>query len=603
METSELSYASIDTSDAVMAVKVAMLMLEAKTVLKPPRTLKAKEWPPKYEEVLVWRRSYLARYETDPKFLASAKKYYAKNCVAFINHWCDTYDPRNVGTDKPVWMPFVLFDKQEDLVKFVLACLKEDAPGLIEKCRTMGATWICVAISVWLWLFHPGVVVGWGSQDAVTVDRIGDSKSIFWKIRELIARIPAVFKPAHIPPEHLKQYVCYNAEAGSSIVGEVGDKIGRGGRTRIYFKDESAHYEHPELIEASLSENTRVPIDISSVNGLGNLFHRKREAGIDWYPGAEIEKGYTRVFVMDWSDHPEYNQEWYDDKRKHHERQGTLHVFAQEIERNYSAAVEGVIIPAIWVDAAVDAHKVLGLDNGGLWGAALDVADEGGDRNALVKRQGIVLRSAKEWGERDTGVTARRALAECEGLGPLELQYDCLGVGSGVKAESNRLKDDNLMPRGLVLVAWPASGKVLRPADRVIPGDKESPRNKDFYYNLKAQAWWELRLRFYRTYQAVVGIADEEGKLVRVQHDPDDLISLDSTMPLLHKVKKELSQATASKGTKMKLVVDKAPEGTRSPNLADAVVMAYTPLPQNVGDFTMIGTTIPRIYIGGEQVN
>ena len=27
--------------------------------------------------------------------------------------------------------------------------------------------------------------------------------------------------------------------------------IGRGGRKLIYFKDESAHYEHPEMIEAA----------------------------------------------------------------------------------------------------------------------------------------------------------------------------------------------------------------------------------------------------------------------------------------------------------------------------------------------------------------
>jgi len=32
----------------------------------------------------------------------------------------------------------------------------------------------------------------------------------------------------------------------------------------------------------------------------------------------------------------------------------------------------------------------------------------------------------------------------------------------------------------------------------------------------------------------------------------------------------------------MKLVVDKSPEGTRSPNLADAVVMAYWPMVKHV---------------------
>jgi hypothetical protein len=65
----------------------------------------------------------------------------------------------------------------------------------------------------------------------------------------------------------------------------------------------------------------------------------------------------------------------------------------------------------------------------------------------------------------------------------------------------------------------------------------------------------------------------------RVRHDrPDALRSGRADqppidLPLLRT--KEQSQPTASKGTRMRLVIDKQPEGTRSPNLADAVVMAY----------------------------
>jgi phage terminase large subunit len=62
----------------------------------------------------------------------------------------------------------------------------------------------------------------------------------------------------------------------------------------------------------------------------------------------------------------------------------------------------------------------------------------------------------------------------------------------------------------------------------------------------------------------------------------DDLISLPSTLPLLRTLQKELSQPTASKGTRMRLVIDKQPEGTRSPNLADAIVMAYWPVGDGV---------------------
>jgi hypothetical protein len=38
---------------------------------------------------------------------------------------------------------------------------------------------------------------------------------------------------------------------------------------------------------------------------------------------------------------------------------------------------------------------------------------------------------------------------------------------------------------------------------------------------------------------------------------------------------------------KMRLMIDKQPEGTRSPNLADAVVMAYWPVVNSLYDSSM----------------
>jgi phage terminase large subunit len=134
------------------------------------------------------------------------------------------------------------------------------------------------------------------------------------------------------------------------------------------------------------------------------------------------------------------------------------------------------------------------------------------------------------------------------------------------------------MPKGVELIAWNAGAGVLDPERRVIDGDGESPLNKDFYTNLKAQAWWQLRRRFEKTHRAVA-----EG----IEFPHDELISLPSVLPLLRTLQKELSQPTMSKGSRMRLVIDKAPEGTRSPNLADAVVMAYWPVVNSLYDSSM----------------
>ena len=182
-----------------------------------------------------------------------------------------------------------------------------------------------------------------------------------------------------------------------------------------------------------------------------------------------------------------------------------------------------------------------------------------------------------------------------------ELQYDAAGgLGSHVKAQANMLKEAKAYPEGLVCVPWNAGGKVLHPAHRVNEDDQESPRNKDFYSNLKAQAWWEFRNRVYRTHQMVTGIPMEPGgPLIKIEHDVDTLFSLPSKLPLFQKIRKELLQPVMTTGAKLKLVVDKAPEGTKSPNLADGIVMVYWPMPAVTGEFTDVGL-MPAIFVGGE---
>jgi phage terminase large subunit len=93
--------------------------------------------------------------------------------------------------------------------------------------------------------------------------------------------------------------------------------------------------------------------------------------------------------------------------------------------------------------------------------------------------------------------------------------------------------------------------------------------NKDYFANRKAQAWFALRMRFLLTYKAVT-----EGELPA---DLDRLISLNPHMPNLQKLCLELSQPTAMQNGAGKMLINKAPEGSKSPNLADSVMMRFAP--------------------------
>lgn len=544
-------------------------------------------WPPDYkQEMLERERRTDIMFESVDNLIA-CKEYYRNRPIEFIEHWCYTFDPRNAGTGKPTKIPFLLFPRQRQFVEFLHRCLQNETHGLIEKSRDLGATWLAISFSVWLFLFHKDATIGWGSRKAANVDQIGDMSSIFEKIRWQLRCIPKTFYPKGFDPDTSMSFmkiVCQGG--GASITGESGDDIGRGGRTLIFFKDEASHFEHPESIEAALADTTRIQIDISSVNGLGNVFHRKREAGIEWSPGKALVKGKTNVFIMDWSDHPEKTRAWYDEREAKAIEEGLLHVFRQEVDRNYAAAVEGIVIPGDWVKSAIDAHVKLNFEehqNDDCY-AGLDVADGGGDKNALAVREGPILRYIEQWGARDVGITTRKALDDTSMYArrgrKVNIQYDSVGVGAGVKAEANRLADDGLMPQYIELHSWNAGSTTLEPDARVVEDDDESPLCKDFYANLKSEAWWNLRLRFERTHRAVMANNPK-------MYDQDELISLPSTLPMLRTLQKELSQPTMSKGTRMKLVIDKAPEGTFSPNLADSVVMCFWPVDKYAYDLSM----------------
>ena len=553
------------------------------TDISPPRVLDREEWPPNYVEIYAWRRQQLIKVRENKSLVACSREYYKNNPIDFIIHWAVTYDPRIAGGNAAAIMPFVLFRRQAEFIQFLHACLKAEAPALCEKSRDMGATWLCCAFSIWLWLYWPGTAIGWGSRKADLVDKIGDPSSIFEKMRIILRNLPDWMLPEGFSLwQHVSQMRILNPATGSVITGEAGDGIGRGGRCQVFFFDEAAHHEHPELVEAALGYNTRIQVLISSVNGPATVFQRKREAGIEWYPGAEAVKGQTNVFVFDWSDHPEKTVEWYERERLAKEREGLSHVFAQEVERNPSAAVVGTIIPRLWIMAAVGAADKLKLRDDGGWCAGLDVADGGYDRNALALRKGIALKDVWEWGARDTGVTTRKVLDMVEDLGTCEVGYDCIGVGSGVKSEINRLNEvveTRLRMRNIHFVPWNAALPPLHPEGHVIASDVASPLNKDFYGNVKAQGWWELRLRFERTYRAIRKLADDATEIEKgFTYDPNELITLPERAPWLQQAIKELTQPVRKKDVStLKMIIDKTPDEMRSPNMGDAIMMAYWP--------------------------
>jgi phage terminase large subunit len=506
---------------------------------------------PDYARVFRQRIEALKRIRLDPDSLPAIKRYYRDHPADFISDWGCTYDPRNVEVGQPPLIPFVLYPRQREWIDWVMRHWNERSPGITEKSREVGVSWVSISLACTLCLFNRGMSIGFGSYLKEYVDMTGEMKSIFAKGRMFMAYLPPELNGGWDQANDAPYMRMNFHSMESSIGGQVGDEIGRGDRRAIYFVDESAHLEHPERVDAALSMTTNCRIDMSSVNGRANSFAERRFSG-------KID-----VFTFHWRDDPRKDEEWY---RKKCEDIASPVIVAQELDLDYSASVAGVLIPSAWVQAAVDAHVKLGITPSGARTAALDVADEGRDLNAICGAHGIVVELLDEWSGAggDIYETVQRAFGLCEQGSYSTLRYDADGLGAGVRGDARVINSLTRQGRpALIIEAFRGSGEVLSPDAEDVKGRI----NSDFFANAKAQAWWSLRTRFQNTHRAVT-----EGMTIV---DRDALISLPSGLPFLQKLCVELMQPTYHLNPAGKIIVDKSPSGASSPNLADAVMIRF----------------------------
>jgi hypothetical protein len=493
------------------------------------------------------RWKMLQKLEADRSLLAGVKEYYRTHPGAFTNDWITTYNPEV----QPSKIPFNLFKRQWELFQFFQDCYINREDGLVDKTRNMGATWGALTFGIEKFLFEPDSAIGFGSRKEELIDKKGDLSSIFEKIRMVLELLPPIFKPkGYNSREHARYRLISNPENGSFIFGEAGDNIGRGARASMFFIDEAAHIERSEQVDAALSETSQCKIYISTPHGMDNTFYVKRHSGE------------MKVFSMPWTDDPRKTKEWYDKKK----RTTDPVVFAQEYDLDYAASLTNVVIPANWVRAAVNFDP--GVLPSGKKIGGLDVADGGGDLNALAVRQGWKAFFIEAWGEGNTTETANKALALCERNGVEILNYDCIGVGAGVRGAAStfeqRIKFEAINVGSNDMQGYIESGDNFN--------SPENKLKKDFYLNIRAMLWWELRRRFEKTYEYVNGI--------NTSYAIDDLISIPNDNGLIT----ELSTPTYKYSNAGKIQIQsKADMKIKSPNKADALMLSFAPIDPGPG--------------------
>lgn len=238
----------------------------------------------------IYRKALCKRCQED---LAFREQVYIRCSRDFV-FWCDWF-LWTLSAKEHVEcpdVPFILYPYQEDAaLDLVKAIGNEDR--LVEKSRDMGATWLILAVFVWLFVFKRKMSLLAGSRKAEYVDKSGDPKCLFWKIDYALEHLPGWMRP---PVNRTFMHI-ENLANGSVIDGEsTNPNFGAGDRRAAVLLDEFALVECGYEILASIGDVTNCCIYNSTPKGAAGAYFDTRQKFFHNYP--------HRLLTFIWWKHP-----------------------------------------------------------------------------------------------------------------------------------------------------------------------------------------------------------------------------------------------------------------------------------------------------------
>ena len=154
------------------------------------------------------------------------------------------------------------------------------------------------------------------------------------------------------------------------------------------------------------------------------------------------------------------------------------------------------------------------------------------------------------------------------------VRYDADGLGGPIKGQARTMNDQRMANKRkpIPFREFRGSSSLVDP-EKVFPGT--AIKAIDYFENAKAQAWWWLRQLFRNTY--AVALYWEAHKKLPEDFDASKIIVIRGNQPERARLCVELSQPVRTWSKTGKMMIDKQPDDVASPNLADAVMMAFAP--------------------------
>ena len=228
--------------------------------------------------------------------------------IFWLNYFGWTYNVKSVdetGREIPSeqqHVPFITWSVQDSALVTLVESVDKGRDVIIDKSRDMGASWLCVALATWYWLFRPDSQVLLVSRIEDLVDRRGDPDCLMWKIDYMISNLPEWMLPCpqkdlEVGGRYRRHLQLVNPRTGSTISGQATTAhVGRGGRRTFILFDEMAAMEHATDAWRSAADTTSCRIGNSTPLGPGTEFTRQRNLG--------LVNDAPKIITLGYWDHP-----------------------------------------------------------------------------------------------------------------------------------------------------------------------------------------------------------------------------------------------------------------------------------------------------------
>ena len=181
--------------------------------------------------------------------------------------------------------------------------------------------------------------------------------------------------------------------------------------------------------------------------------------------------------------------------------------------------------------------------------------------------------------------SAAIASTACLELEVSALNYDCVGVGAGVRGEFNRTERSLSFRPNAVNAGQP-------PGDAVWPDGKTS---KERFRNLRAELYWRLRTRFEKTFAHVTHLANPNDP-AGAAYPEEELISIPNHSELIGQLSQPLYRYTDTGKIQIESKQGMQRRGVPSPDYADALALAFAQPPGSWAEALLAIEEMPSRY-------